>query len=91
MRRELGRQLAIQRKAVGLVQRELGTLVGYSRIAIANAETGAAVTSRRLWQGADAALGTGDLFARATSASRPTSVPRPRPVPRSWYPLTWGS
>jgi hypothetical protein len=64
MRRELGRQLAVQRKAAGLVQRELGRMAGYSRTAIANAETGAAVTSRRLWQGADQALGTGDLFTR---------------------------
>jgi transcriptional regulator with XRE-family HTH domain len=64
MRRELGRQLAMRRTAAGLVQRELGRLVGYSRSAIANAETGATVACRRLWQGADAALGTGELFTR---------------------------
>jgi hypothetical protein len=38
MRRELGRQLAVRRKAAGLVQRELGRLAGYSRTAIANAD-----------------------------------------------------
>jgi transcriptional regulator with XRE-family HTH domain len=64
MRRELGRQLAARRKAAGLVQRELGRMAGYSRSAIANAETGNAITGRRLWQGADRALGTGEVFTR---------------------------
>jgi DNA-binding XRE family transcriptional regulator len=45
MRRELGRQLAARRKAAGLVQRKLGRMAGYSRTAIANAETGGAVTA----------------------------------------------
>jgi DNA-binding XRE family transcriptional regulator len=40
MRRDLGCQLAARRKAAGYLQRELATLVGYSRTAIANAETG---------------------------------------------------
>ena len=64
MRRELGRQLAARRVAAGYAQRELGALVGYSRTAIANAETGGTATGRRLWEAADAVLGTGELFAR---------------------------
>jgi transcriptional regulator with XRE-family HTH domain len=64
MRRELGRQLADRRKAAGYLQRELGVLVGYSRTAIANAETGATSTGRQLWKRADQVLGTGELFAR---------------------------
>jgi hypothetical protein len=64
MRRELGRQLAAQRKAVGYVQRELGVLIGYSRTAIANAETGGARVGRQFWERADLALGSGELFAR---------------------------
>jgi len=63
-RRELGRQLAARRKAAGYLQRELGALVGYSRTAIANAETGATSTGRQLWERADRVLGTGELFAR---------------------------
>lgn len=64
LRRELGRQLALRRKAAGCLQRELGTLVGYSRTAIANAETGAASSGRQLWERSDQVLGTGELFAR---------------------------
>jgi hypothetical protein len=64
MRRELGRQLASRRRAAGYVQRELGVLVGYSRTAIANAETGGTALGRQLWEGADRVLRTGEQFAR---------------------------
>lgn len=64
MRRELGSQLAARRKAAGYLQRELGLLVGYSRTAIANAETGGARVGRQLWERADQVLETGELFAR---------------------------
>ena len=64
MRRELGRQFADQRKAAGYVQRELGVLTGYSRTAIANAETGGARVGRQFWERADQVLGTGELFVR---------------------------
>jgi transcriptional regulator with XRE-family HTH domain len=64
MRRDLGRQLAGRRRAAGLVQREFGALVGYSRTAVANAETGNARIGRSLWERADRVLGTGELFAR---------------------------
>jgi transcriptional regulator with XRE-family HTH domain len=63
LRRELGRQLAGRRKAAGYAQRELGVMMGYSRTAIANAETGGAALGRQLWQAADRVLGTGELFA----------------------------
>ena len=46
------------------MQRELGVLVGYSRTAVANAETGHAQIGRSLWERADRVLGTGELFAR---------------------------
>ena len=64
LRRDLGRQLAERRKAAGYVQREFGALVGYSRTAVANAETGHARIGRPLWERADRVLGTGELFAR---------------------------
>ena len=63
-RRDLGRQLAERRKAAGYLQREFGALVGYSRTAVANAETGHARIGRPLWERADRVLGTGGLFAR---------------------------
>jgi DNA-binding XRE family transcriptional regulator len=63
-RRALGRQLAGRRRAAGYLQRELATLVGYSRTAIANAETGATSSARQMWERADQVLGTGELFAR---------------------------
>jgi hypothetical protein len=86
MRRELGHQLAARRRAAGYVQRELGVLVGYSRTAIANAETGSARLGRELWQRADRVLRTGELFARgydriqaqAAAESRGSAA---RPVP----------
>jgi len=64
MRRELGRQLAARRKAAGYLQRELGARVGYSRTAIANAETGGTRTGRQLWERVDQVLESGELFAR---------------------------
>jgi hypothetical protein len=50
--------------AVADLRRELGVLAGYSRTAIANAETGSAIAARQLWERADQALDTGELFAR---------------------------
>ena len=41
-----------------------GALIGYSRTAIANAETGGARVGRQFWEGADQVLGTGELFVR---------------------------
>jgi transcriptional regulator with XRE-family HTH domain len=64
MRRELGHQLAARRRAAGYLQRELGVLTGYSRTAIANAETGSARLGRQLWERADRVLRTGELFVR---------------------------
>lgn len=64
MRRDLGRQLAAKRNEAGLMQRELGVLMGYSRTAIANAETAATRLGRPFWERADRALGTGETLAR---------------------------
>jgi DNA-binding XRE family transcriptional regulator len=96
MRRDLGRQLAERRKAAGLVQRELGAMVGYSRTAVANAETGHAQIGRSLWERADRVLRTGELFARgfdrihthATAAARAGATLRPAIVGWSAEPTT---
>jgi transcriptional regulator with XRE-family HTH domain len=64
LRRDLGHQLAERRKAAGYVQREFGALLGYSRTAVANAETGHARIGRQLWERADRVLDTGELFSR---------------------------
>jgi transcriptional regulator with XRE-family HTH domain len=79
LRRELGRQLAGRRKAAGYAQRELGVLVGYSRTAIANAETGGTALGRQLWQAADRVLGTGELFARGYDRIRAQKAAESRP------------
>jgi transcriptional regulator with XRE-family HTH domain len=63
MRKDLGRQLAGRRRSAGLVQREFGALVGYSRTAVANAETGHARIGRKFWERADQVLVTAELFA----------------------------
>jgi transcriptional regulator with XRE-family HTH domain len=64
MRRDLGRQLAGRRRAAGLVQRELGVMSGYSRTAVASAETGTAGIAREFWARMDGALETGEVFTR---------------------------
>ena len=82
LRRDLGRQLAERRKTAGYVQREFAALLGYSRTAVANAETGHARIGRPLWERADRVLGTGELFARgfdriqaqASAASRASAT-----------------
>lgn len=87
LRAELGRTMKAARKRAGLRQRELGHMTGYSRSAIANAESGAAVLSRTLYQRVDAVLGTGlarghDVIRvlRAESlAARRTADTGPRP------------
>jgi len=79
LRRELGHQLAGRRKAAGYAQRELGVLVGYSRTAIANAETGGTALGRQLWQEADRVLGTGELFARGYDRIRAQKAAESRP------------
>ena len=64
------------------MQREFGALVGYSRTAVANAETGHARIGRPLWERADRVLGTGELFAhgfdriqaQASAASRASAT-----------------
>ena len=90
MRRDLGRQLANRRKAAGLVQREFGALVGYSRTAVANAETGNARIGRVLWERADRVLGSGELFARgfdriqAQASARSSATATRRPADRGW-------
>jgi hypothetical protein len=83
MRRGLGRQLAGRRKAAGYLQRELGVLVGYSRTAVANAETGNATIGRQLWENADKVLGTGELFARGYDRIQAQRAAESRPSARS--------
>jgi transcriptional regulator with XRE-family HTH domain len=82
LRRELGRQLAGRRKAAGYAQRELGVLVGYSRTAIANAETGGTALGSQLWQAADRVLGTGELFTRGYDRIRAQKAAESRPYPQ---------
>gem|GEM_PF-972933 len=61
-RRELGIQLASLRTQAGLTQLELARRAGYSRSAIANAESGQAM-SASFWARADRAVGAGGRLA----------------------------
>jgi len=86
MRRELGRQLAARRSAAGYFQRELGVLTGYSRTAIANAETGGARVGRQFWERADRVLGSGELFARGYDRIRAQLAAESRAAARRLVP-----
>jgi DNA-binding XRE family transcriptional regulator len=57
-REELGRTLKAARQASGLLQRELAHKIGYSRSAVANAETGWHGYSYRFWVLCDEVLET---------------------------------
>lgn len=61
---DLGRQLAVRRKAAGLTQKELGQRIGYKRQTVGNAELG---TRRKpvFWQRADRELAAGGTFVKA--------------------------
>jgi transcriptional regulator with XRE-family HTH domain len=62
--RALGRQLAASRQAAGMSQAQLAPLSGYSRSAVANAETGRQHIPRKFWKACDEALETGTALAR---------------------------
>jgi DNA-binding XRE family transcriptional regulator len=59
LRSELGRQLRVRRLAAGLTQSQLGADIGYSRSAVASAETGYQHVARDFWSRCDARLSTG--------------------------------
>lgn len=56
MRLALGQQLASQREAAGIVQRQIGRRTGYSRSSVAKAEAGHQLLTREFWQTADQLL-----------------------------------
>jgi len=62
MQRELGRQLAALRHKAGLTQQSLAGLTGFSRTAIAMAETGRQSQARQFWEACDKALDTGGVL-----------------------------
>jgi transcriptional regulator with XRE-family HTH domain len=64
-RRDLGRQLAIWRKAAGLTQAKFGPRIGYSRSAIGNVEIGREHSPRSFWQVADRELSAGGALLAA--------------------------
>lgn len=63
-RRALGSRLAEHRRAAGLSQHQLAGLIGYSRSAIATAETGRRPAARDFWQRCDQVLVTGGVLVR---------------------------
>lgn len=70
-RKDLGRRLADMRKSAELSQVELGRLVGYTRSAIANVETGRENTPRAFWAHCDQLFGAnGTLLAAYDQVDR---------------------
>jgi transcriptional regulator with XRE-family HTH domain len=59
LREVLGRSLQAARQAAGLLQRELAHKIGYSRSAVANAESGQTRHAHRFWELCDEVLATG--------------------------------
>ena len=59
MQRELGRQLAAQRREAGLTQHDLAALAGFSRTTVSMAEIGRQSQAREFWEACDKALDTG--------------------------------
>jgi DNA-binding XRE family transcriptional regulator len=81
LRRELGRDLAAQRKAAGMLQEELAGKIGHTRGSLSNAETGNRDKSRKFWQACDDVLGTGTHF--ADSYDRIYAGHEPAPSPKA--------
>ena len=63
LRRELGRELAIWRHAIGFTQAQLGRKVGYSRSTVSSVESGVQQVSRGFWEACDELLSTGGAMA----------------------------
>ncbi len=61
----LGAQLAACRRAAGLTQAELASLIVFSRSTIANVETGRQRVPREFWQNADSAVSAGGSLVTA--------------------------
>jgi DNA-binding XRE family transcriptional regulator len=63
LRRELGRELAVWRRAAGFTQAQLGRKVGYSRSTVSTVESGGQDVPRRFWEACDEMLATGGAMA----------------------------
>jgi hypothetical protein len=63
IREDMGRALAVRRKAAGLTQAQFGARIGYTRSAVSHAETARHDdTGREFWEATDRALGIGTYF-----------------------------
>jgi transcriptional regulator with XRE-family HTH domain len=59
---QLGRQLAAYRKAAGVAQEQLASLIFVSRSTVANVETGRQRVSGAFWEQCDTVLSTGGVL-----------------------------
>jgi diguanylate cyclase (GGDEF)-like protein len=83
-RRELGARLATMRTEAGLTQAELARRAGYSRSAIANAESGQAM-SASFWARVDRALGAaGELVAACNRIEASVAAARRQADRQAW-------
>lgn len=62
MRRALGRELAALREQASLTQRQLASLIGYSRSTIGDAELGRKHIPRGFWERSEIALNAGTVL-----------------------------
>lgn len=85
LRRELGAQLAARRRQAGLSQAEFGRRGGFSRSAVAGAESGHQPASPQFWAHADRILCSGDFFARGRDAiEQRIALERRMAADRAW-------
>lgn len=77
--RALSAFLASRRRAAGLTQPQLATMIGVSLTNVGHAETGRLWQSRRFWEGADKAVSANGELLALHDAYRAASVPADSP------------
>src|SRR5487761_150284 len=98
LRRELGRELANRRRAVGFTQAQLARKVGYSRSTVSTVESGRQDVPRRFWEACDELFGASgamagrfDRIQQAHAAERRSAAgATARPLPTSRAPQSAG-
>jgi len=77
LRRDLGRRLAVARKAAGYTQERLAAATGYSRSTVSNAEIGHPDVARVFWVRCDELLQSGRAFEQAFEQVRAAERAQP--------------
>jgi transcriptional regulator with XRE-family HTH domain len=83
LRRELGKELAGWRQAVGFTQAQLGRKVGYSRSTVSTVESGGQQVPREFWVSCDELLGTAGRLTELSGAIKLEQVAEGRTAAQS--------